>query len=846
VKRVLTTPELAPRADAWAPETVTLAEAIHSSEPLTSELQEDPDALAYLLYTSGSTGRPKGVMVTRRSLANYIHWARQQYCDGEALCFPLFTSTGFDLTVTSIFTPLVCGGSVVVYASAADGDAFILRRVIEDDRVDVVKLTPSHLALIRDQSLDRSRIRTLILGGEDLSTDLAAATVDSFGGNVTLYNEYGPTEATVACAIHRFDRAQDRGASVPIGRPADNARVYILDSRLRLVPRGVVGEIAISGTGVARGYLGLDDRTRESFVPDPFHPGETMYLTGDRGRCNRAGQLEFLGRADSQVKWRGARIELGEVEAVLAAFPAIRHVAARLVTARPSHESMRRCIRCGLENAHPEARIDSEGVCAICHRFEAQREHVAGYFGSMDDLQRILGEARERADGRHDCVVLTSGGKDSTYALCKVVGLGARPLVFHLDNGYISEKALDNVRRVVDELGLELVVGRTPEMNRIFTDSLRRYSNVCNGCFKTIYTLSMKLARERGIDTIVTGLSRGQIFETRLADLYRRGIFDPEIIDRTVLEARKAYHRMDDEVARSLDIEIFADDSVFHEIRFVDFYRYCDATLDEVLGYIGKHTPWIRPSDTGRSTNCRLNEVGIFVHKKERGFHNYALPYSWDVRLGHKERDAATAELDDRIDVRAVREHLDALDYRETSAFGPADSRLVAYYVSDRELSTSELRRFAAEKLTPEAVPALFVRLDALPLTANGKVDRAALPLLEGRRPILERAFVEPRSEAERVLAEAWCETLDLDRAGVDDNYFELGGDSIQCIQIVSIARRRGWVVTPQLLFDHPTLAELARHAESVGERSTAAALAPAEASEAEMAEILEEFGEAN
>jgi amino acid adenylation domain-containing protein len=850
LKRVLTTPELTPRAAAWAPETVTLGEAVDSPEPVPSEppLVPDADALAYVLYTSGSTGRPKGVMITRHSLANYIHWARQQYSDGEALCFPLFTSPGFDLTVTSIFTPLVCGGSVVVYRSAAEGDAFVVRRVIEDDQVDVVKLTPSHLALIRDLPLDRSRIRTLILGGEDLSTDLAAATVDAFGGDVTLYNEYGPTEATVACTLHRFDRARDRGVSVPIGQPADNARVTILDSHLRPLPRGVIGEIAIAGSGVARGYLGLEERTRESFVPDPLYPGATLYLTGDRGRRNRAGQLEFLGRADSQVKWRGARIELGEVEAVLAGFLAVRSAAAKLVAALPSRETARYCVRCGLEDAHPEARIDSQGVCAICHRFEQQRVHVARYFGSMEDLKQILAQAREQADGRdrrQDCVVLTSGGKDSTYALCRVVDLGARPLVFHLDNGYISQQALDNVRRVVDKLGLELVVGRTPAMNRIFTDSLRRYSNVCNGCFKTIYTLAMNLARERGIDTIVTGLSRGQIFETRLADLYRRDIFDPEVIDRTVLEARKAYHLMDDEVARSLDVEIFENDSVFQEIRFVDFYRYCDATLDEVMGYLQEHTPWLRPSDTGRSTNCRLNEVGIFVHKTERGFHNYSLPYSWDVRLGHKQRDAALAELDDRIDMRAVREHLDELEYRESSAVGAGESRLVAYYVSDRELSTSELRRFMAETLPPESVPALFVRLEALPLTANGKLDRAALPALEGRRPTLEHAFAPPRSVAERVLAEAWCETLDLDRVGIDDNYFELGGDSIQCIQIVSIARRRGWLVTPQLLFDHPTLAELARRAVSAAEGSTSA-LTAAQASEAEFAEILEEFGEAN
>jgi amino acid adenylation domain-containing protein len=844
--RVLTTTELSARAAAWGVTALTFEDveppdAIGVESPTCGE-----DALAYVLYTSGSTGRPKGVMVSRRSIASYIDWARSEYSAGEAVDFPLFTSPGFDLTLTSIFTPLVCGGSVVVYPSDPDEDAFIVRRVIEDDRVDVVKLTPSHLALIRDLPLDRSRIRALILGGEDLPVSLAASVVDAFGGDVRLFNEYGPTEATVACALHRFDRDRDRGNSVPIGRPADNATIHVVDSNLNPVPLGVVGEIAIGGEGVAQGYLGLDELTRESFVADPVNPGKRFYRTGDRGRWNRNGQLEFLGRVDLQIKWRGARIEIGEVEAALASFPDIGQCAAKLMSTQRDSAVTRRCARCGLESAHPEARLDAQSVCSICHDFEKRRTHVASYFSTMADLEAIMAEASEKATGPHDCLVLSSGGKDSTYALCKIVDLGARPLVFHLDNGYISEQALENVRRVVDELGLEMVVGRTPSMNEIFADSLRRYSNVCNGCFKTIYTLSMNIAHERGIKTIVTGLSRGQIFETRLADHYRQNIFDPDAIDRTILEARKAYHRMDDAVAQSLDVEIFQDDSIFDEIRFVDFYRYCESTLDEMMSYLGKRTPWVRPSDTGRSTNCRINEVGIFVHTRERGFHNYSLPYSWDVRLGHKERDAATAELDDRIDVPTVRDRLDVLGYREQTPSEVAENRLVAYYVSDRELNTGEIRRFLADRLPPEMIPAIFERLDALPLTANGKLDRQSLRAPEGHRPLLERAYSQPRSEAEKALVEAWCETLNLDRIGIDDDFFELGGDSIQCIQIVTLARQKGWEISPQLLFEHPTVAELARHAQVATEEPAAGEWTTAQASDAELSELLDEFGESS
>ena len=159
--------------------------------------------------------------------------------------------------------------------------------------------------------------------------------------------------------------------------------------------------------------------------------------------------------------------------------------------------------------------------------------------------------AKAESTGAHDCLMLYSGGKDSTYALSRIVEMGARPLVFLFDNGFISGQAKDNARCVADALGLELVIGETPAMPAIFADSLTRFSNVCNGCFKSIYTLAMNLAESRGIRHLVTGLSRGQIFETRLADLYRRGIYDPATVDRTILDARQAYQRMDDAVGEA-------------------------------------------------------------------------------------------------------------------------------------------------------------------------------------------------------------------------------------------------------------------------------------------------------
>ena len=796
-----------------------------------------PDDLAYVIYTSGSTGEPKGVEITHRALADYAHWAVRTYAPTGPVRMPLFTSPAFDLTVTSVFTPLLSGGAVVVYRSGADDAGLLVRRVFEDGAVDVVKVTPSHLSLVRDLDLSGSRLRRLVVGGEDFKTATARRASEALGGAVEIFNEYGPTEATVGCMIHRFDPKVDTGPSVPIGRPADNVRIRVVDAAGRAVPRGVVGEIHIGGARLSRGYRGRPERTAAAFGPGLGATGERFYRTGDRGRWNAAGDLEFLGRADDQVKIRGVRLELGEVEAALGRHPDVREAVAHVVRAAPRRDE--HCHRCGLEAAHPEAHLDAEGLCAPCRRFDRDRSRVDAYFGDEAELRGLLAEARDRARGPYDTLMLYSGGKDSTYALCRIVEMGANPLVFLMDNGFISEQAKTNVRRVVDQLGLDLHVASTPAMPKIFADSLARFSNVCQGCFKTIYTLALTLAEQRGIPALVTGLSRGQIFETRLEDLYRRGVYDPDVVDRTILEARKAYHRMDDAVSKHLDVRVFETDDVLDRVRFIDFYRYVDVGLDQLLEYVAEHTPWIRPGDTGRSTNCLINQAGIYVHTVERGFHNYTLPYSWDVRLGHKERDAALAELDDDLDPEEIRRMLDTVGYREDASPEP-EARLVAFYTADRDIPTAELRRSLSHWLPRDVIPSSFARLDRLPLTGHGKVDRAALPLPPTDRPLMEARYVAPRTAEERILAGIWGEVLGLQEIGVEDDFFELGGDSMHCIQIVSDARDRGLSFGPRDLFAHPTVAGLA--AVAAGTESRRAPRSAA-ASPSELAELDAEFG---
>jgi tyrocidine synthetase-3 len=340
-KTLLTTWSLAEEGDKlkrWAGETILLEPGscpgrAEASSPapnqaaLTDQLATchlpPATSLAYIIYTSGSTGKPRGVMVEHQSV-NYTCWAIRQYVQNQAVSFPLFTSLAFDLTVTSIFTPLLSGNTLLIYGE--ENKEPLINRVIEENRAGVVKLTPSHLKLLLEQKLTpftstgrkiKTAIKGFIVGGEALETKLSRDIIEKFHHIPVIYNEYGPTEATVGCMIHIFSPGTDTRQSVPIGIPAQNVRIYLLDKNIKPVPVGVLGELYISGNCLARGYLNQPELTGERFLKNPFVPGKKMYRTGDLSRHLPGSTIEFLGRIDQQVKIRGFRIELEEIETKL-------------------------------------------------------------------------------------------------------------------------------------------------------------------------------------------------------------------------------------------------------------------------------------------------------------------------------------------------------------------------------------------------------------------------------------------------------------------------------------------------------------------------------------------------
>jgi len=284
------------------------------------------ESLAYVIYTSGSTGKPKGVMITHRGVVNYLSWCVKEYRVAEGCGTLLHSPLGFDLTVTSLFAPLLVGQRLVLIREDQGIDSLgsALRR---DGDFSLIKLTPSHLEVLAQQlsaTEVAGRTRALIIGGEALVGE-SISFWQRHAPETRIINEYGPTETVVGCCVYEASSGTIITGAVPIGRPIANTQLYVLDSHLNPLPIGVSGELYIGGDGVARGYLNRPELTVERFIPDPFsaEEGARLYKTGDLVRYLPDGNLEYLGRMDDQVKIRGFRIELGEIEAVLGQHDAV-------------------------------------------------------------------------------------------------------------------------------------------------------------------------------------------------------------------------------------------------------------------------------------------------------------------------------------------------------------------------------------------------------------------------------------------------------------------------------------------------------------------------------------------
>ncbi|HEY1353937.1 MAG TPA: amino acid adenylation domain-containing protein [Ktedonobacteraceae bacterium] len=358
---VLTTQALRARVPASAARVLTVEQeqAAERHAPISAPA---PVGLAYVIYTSGSTGRPKGVMVEQRGMLNHL-WAKidsLQLSAAERLAQT--ASLNFDISVWQLLAPLLVGGQVVLVPDEQVLDPQELLARVHTRQISVLEVVPALLRTLLETLEQAGRasesvqsLRWLLATGEALPAELVERWL-RLGTRIPIVNAYGPTECSddvtqeVVSQLGPYERAW---GTIPIGQALANTRLYVLDARMQPVPQGVPGELYIGGWGVGRGYLNDPYKTAQAFVPDPFGPegGGRLYRSGDLARVREQGRLEYLGRVDQQVKVRGFRLELGEIEAVLARHPGVR---ACVVTARQLPPADRQLV--GYLVAHEPAR----------------------------------------------------------------------------------------------------------------------------------------------------------------------------------------------------------------------------------------------------------------------------------------------------------------------------------------------------------------------------------------------------------------------------------------------------------------------------------------------------------
>ena len=737
------------------------------------------DNLAYVIYTSGSTGRPKGVMIRHRSVVNLAHALRQAVYRryDSPLRVSLNAPLAFDASVKQV-VQLLAGHALVVVPDEVRPDGDALLDFVEAQRVDALDCTPSQLKLMLASARwprPRRAPRLMLVGGEPI--DAATWRVLAADARTDFYNVYGPTECTVDATAQPLS---DPEAVPSVGRPLANTEVYLLDGRLRPVPAGVCGELYVAGEGLARGYLRRAALTAEKFIPHPFsaEPGARLYRTGDVARHLPDGRVEFFGRTDHQVKVRGFRVELGEIEAALRRHPAVRDA---VVAAREDVPGDVRLVayvvikRRHLPAVEGRARYALPNGMAVVHQNKNETDYL---YQEIFENQTYLRHGLELPD---DACVFDVGANIGLFTLL-VSRLCRAPRVF----------AFEPIRPIFETLRINVELYGSNV--KLFPFGLSDKAGTATFTYYPQYSMMSGLsayARAEGdVEVIKTYLRHQQAGGDGGAGalLEHAG----EILaGRFEGQEHQARLRTLSEVIREEAVERI-------DLLKVDVQR---AELDVLRG--------IEEGDWGK-----IRQVVMEVHDAEgeesegRTREIAALLEARGFRVVVEQDE--TLRGSDRYNLYAARETAaSARPARDVRAAGARPAGTPPPSV----VSADDLRHALKEELPDYMIPSAFVPLDDLPLTRNGKVDRRALPAPESLQLKSAESYVAPQSQLEREIADIWRECLKVERVGAHDNFFDLGGHSLLMVQVHSKLRSAlGRDLSMVEMFQHPTVGALAEH----------------------------------
>ncbi len=831
-----------PQKSSSGPTMVLLDEitaALDAQSALRPDRTVNANNLAYVIYTSGSTGRPKGVGVEHRGLGNLAA--------GQAKAFGLepgsrelqFAAFSFDASVAEVVTALLSGAQLhLLRQEELTGEALIAR--LKHDRITVVTLPPSLQATLPEAELPD--LKTIVSAGEACS----AQQVARWGRGRRYINAYGPTETTVCAALGECRPDTKRPT---LGRPFANTQAYVLDPQLKLVPLGWTGELYLGGIGLARGYLRQPDLTADRFVPNPYgEAGTRLYRTGDRVRWTDGGELDFAGRVDDQVKVRGFRVELGEIEATIVQHPSVSEAA---VVARNETGDTR--LIAYVVRA-PRGTPDPSEEAAYLTTWRQQREEIirsagpvadpafnvtgwnSSYTGQplpADEMRAWLEHTAQKLCALKPRRVLEVGCDVGLLTLqlspgCeRYVATDSSAVALEALRGQLKDRPVSLIEREADDFSklepgsfdlvvlneavhypsieylLRVLEGAARVLapgGAIFLSDLRNLRNV-----RALYA-SVELARAS--DALSTEQLRHRIDQRAAQEAEL--ILDPDfflLVGKSIgvavaeIELKRERHR-NELVRYRYDVLLRLGSPVCATppARVID-WQARSTTLGDVRRILADESP-----DRLRVTkvpNVRLvADVGALRKidgplvpatvaelraslAGDAGIEPEAL---WALGSDGRYEVAVTwcAEAEDCCDLLLRRRADPPPPWPDRVPLERPWNQLANQPLNGMEERERipRLRAFLATRLPDHMMPSAFVLLRTLPVSPSGKVDRRALPAPDTIRPELERNFAAPRTAVERVIATLWQEMLGLEKIGIHDNFFDIGGHSLLATQI--------------------------------------------------------------
>ncbi|MCX7595078.1 MAG: amino acid adenylation domain-containing protein [Fischerella sp.] len=855
--------------------------ANESDQPL--QPAQTPDDLAYVIYTSGSTGLPKGVMITHRNVVNVAIHTNQRFNIGCQDRILAVTALNHDLSVYDIFGLLCAGGAIVIPDACGVKDPAHWVEVMARSKVTLWNSVPAMMQMLVEYAESQSvvipaSLRLVIMGGDWLPVSLPNRLKALVPG-VQILSIGGPTETTIWNIGYLIAEVDPNWKSIPYGKPMANTKYYILNEALEDCPTWVPGQMYCAGVQVAQGYWRDAEKTAANFITHP-RTKERIYRTGDLGRYLPDGNIEFLGRSDFQVKIRGYRIELGEIEAALKQHPDIKdavvtaveksrenkHLVAYVVPKSEKAlsfletenadslkfqklwESVVRAARQQAQHSFWDVDIQTFSkiweyqnhlyVISVCRALRKLGVYnLPGEKYDVDDLMsrcEIVPRYKKWLNRALQTLVkqgwLQQEGKVFTSVVALPVSVSQRLVPNTAVSDGFTQTWIDLLPDAPLEELAEIITEKIHSAEIYVSDRTRDAYKImfadCNAIAKQIITAVVQNL-EPGKQLRILEVGGGYGFTTEhLLPLLPPNQTTYVFTDISHFFLQKAQENFANYSFVSYDIldleknpsEQGYQPHIFDVViaaNVIHNTRYIKETLKNIRSLLAPKGLLLAIEKTQFHPLFDLN-MGL-----QQGFERFE---DWELRPEHPvlskaqwQQALASVGFADSIFMNQHGSIADLIGFDVLVSQAPA---------TVQRFKPQPLRDFLQKKLPEHMLPAEFVLLDALPLTANGKVNRLALPQLQNRRCLttsryasaqLQTNYVIPQTETEQVIASIWQEVLRVEKVGINDNFFELGGDSLQATQVISRMREKFQINLPvQNLLQAPTLASLAESIEQM------------------------------